>query len=540
MQPVPKVLIIDPRDLLKSLGNTVVSRSNIVRVYANELDSALEAISQLAPHLVILSSHESQEGLDAVKRLRTVPTDHSMEIIVLDSAFVDPTEKGDYLAAGADAVLPVDTDSQFRENRFRRALRVPARRGPQVSVDTPVEIFPYPKSLGACEPNRGRAVNIGLGGMRLRTPGPLILDSRLNLRFSLPGSEGPLKTLGRVARLSSSTQGPFEAGIEFLVHHDDTRARIESFVSLAIPKSKYRLPQSLSSSPHGIALLDQDGRVLDLNPQWLRLFGYAYSDVINRRIDSEIVPRNHRIGADEFSRLAQGEEARIAETERTRKDGTLVAVSILSLPLDLDEATTGRLVLYRNLSQEKTAERTLRTAREALEGRFREARDQETPSPPATSQTQQPVPTEVGRVHSTGTKNTSSKAPNPSHRLRILLVEDDIVNQTVTRAMLTRLGHEAEVASDGCEAIEAIEAHSFDCVLMDLRLPDMSGIETTRRIRRMWPNGGPQVIAMTGGVYGGEREQCLEAGMNDYLEKPFKLEKLASLLSRVAPRPNPS
>jgi signal transduction histidine kinase/DNA-binding NarL/FixJ family response regulator len=117
--------------------------------------------------------------------------------------------------------------------------------------------------------------------------------------------------------------------------------------------------------------------------------------------------------------------------------------------------------------------------------------------------------------------------------LRILLVEDNLVNQKVALRMLNRMGYRADVAASGVEAIQALERQDYDLVLMDLQMPEMDGLEATRRIRQRWPRpGGPRIIAMTANAMRGDRELCLAAGMDDYLSKPVKLRALEAAIQR--------
>jgi CheY-like chemotaxis protein len=102
--------------------------------------------------------------------------------------------------------------------------------------------------------------------------------------------------------------------------------------------------------------------------------------------------------------------------------------------------------------------------------------------------------------------------------------------------LLQRLGYRADVAANGLEAIEALERQAYDVVLMDVQMPEMDGLEATRRIRRQCPGEqGPYIVAMTANAMEGDREECLAAGMDDYVSKPIRVEALVGALSRVRP-----
>ncbi len=116
--------------------------------------------------------------------------------------------------------------------------------------------------------------------------------------------------------------------------------------------------------------------------------------------------------------------------------------------------------------------------------------------------------------------------------MRILLAEDNVSSQRVTLQMLKRLGYRADVVANGIEALQALERQSYDIVLMDVRMPEMDGLEATRIILERWPDNGPKVIAITAYALEGDREKCLAAGMNDYISKPIKMNELTEVLCK--------
>ncbi|MBI2569703.1 MAG: response regulator [Candidatus Schekmanbacteria bacterium] len=129
----------------------------------------------------------------------------------------------------------------------------------------------------------------------------------------------------------------------------------------------------------------------------------------------------------------------------------------------------------------------------------------------------------------TAASEAGSRASGAAH---VLLVEDDAVNQKVAARMLDKLGHRVAVAANGKEALRAMRASRFDLVLMDCHMPGMDGYETTAEIRRLEPGDGrTPIIALTADASDGEAERCLAAGMDDYLPKPVRLEKLREIVA---------
>lgn len=168
------------------------------------------------------------------------------------------------------------------------------------------------------------------------------------------------------------------------------------------------------------------------------------------------------------------------------------------------------------------------------------------------------TPPFAASAHSGDDSSTASATPNAASEpsldrgphsektdgLRILIAEDNLVNQKVLLRMLQQLGHNADVVSNGTEVVEAVLRQAYDVVLMDVQMPEVDGIMATRMLRdRLSSQELPYIVAVTANAMMGDREDCLIAGMDDYISKPIRLDQLSALLKkcprRAIARPTP-
>ena len=130
-------------------------------------------------------------------------------------------------------------------------------------------------------------------------------------------------------------------------------------------------------------------------------------------------------------------------------------------------------------------------------------------------------------------KASMDKEMGKDHPLRILLAEDNQVNQKLALRILEQMGYRADIASNGIEAVESIERQMYDVILMDVQMPEMDGLDATRNIRQLQDVTQPHIIAMTANAMEGDREMCIAAGMNDYVSKPIRVNELVEALLKT-------
>jgi CheY-like chemotaxis protein len=121
--------------------------------------------------------------------------------------------------------------------------------------------------------------------------------------------------------------------------------------------------------------------------------------------------------------------------------------------------------------------------------------------------------------------------------LRLLLAEDNPVNQKLAVRLLEKMGYRVDSVASGLEVLAALRGRTYDVILMDVHMPEMDGLEATRQIRREWPaTGQPRIIALTASAMQNDRDQCIDAGMDDYVTKPVRIDELEGALERCAPK----
>ena len=233
----------------------------------------------------------------------------------------------------------------------------------------------------------------------------------------------------------------------------------------------------------------------------------------------------------EASAAADPFELTILDMQMPEMDGLMLARAIKSDPA----ISSTRLVMLTSLGNQLDAEDMKKAGVEAcvlkpvkqsrLFGRIAEV-----------MAGHQPLARKKTQTSTLSLKSPITPPPSLSRKpTRILLAEDNIINQKVALGLLNNIGYKADVAANGLEVLAALEVRPYDLILMDCQMPELDGYETTHRIRANPESGSMRIIAMTANAMRGESEKCLDAGMDDYLSKPVRLEALRDMLARWMP-----
>jgi two-component system sensor histidine kinase/response regulator len=282
-------------------------------------------------------------------------------------------------------------------------------------------------------------------------------------------------------------------------------------------------PDLAQAPPHGVPVSLGGRRILVVD-----------DNETNRRILRDMLGAEG-VAVDE----AAGAEAGLAALKRARRDGTLHDLAILdaqmpgrdgfSLAEDVRAAPDlagARLLMLTSAGQRGDGERCRQLGIQAY-----------LTKPIARADLVEAVGVVLaGGAAGKGDLITRHTIAESRHTLRILLAEDNPVNQQVAMAMLVKRGHQVDVVDNGREAVDAIAAGAYDLVLMDIQMPEMDGFEATASIRDLPQGRTLPIIALTAHALSGERERCLERGMNDYLAKPFKAHELFAAVEGGAAR----
>lgn len=220
----PRVLIVAARDLTPQLGDTVLWRSGIERVFSPNAEAALETLPSLGARLVIVDADDPVVALRLIEDLRRDPLTRPISVAVLGRSLTLKDEDA-LRVAGANLVLSGKVDPTLWDTRLEELLHVPRRR----EVRVPVLCEAWSQIPG--EPGvEGWALNLSLRGALIETDAPLDIGTSIDLTLQLPGEGADVKAVARVVREAGGSEGRVWSGIEFLILRGDGRERLQHFI----------------------------------------------------------------------------------------------------------------------------------------------------------------------------------------------------------------------------------------------------------------------------------------------------------------------
>ncbi len=220
----PRILIVAARDLTPQLGDTVLWRAGIERVFSPSVESALETLPLLGARLVILESDDASSALRFIEEVRRDPLTRSLSVTILGSTLSLKDEDA-LRVAGANLVLSGKVDPELWDTRLEELLHVPKRR--EVRVPVLCEAWSQIADEPAIE---GWALNISMRGALIETDTPLDVGTSIDLTLQIPGAGDDIKAVARVVREAGSTEGRSWSGVEFLIVRGDGRDRLLDFI----------------------------------------------------------------------------------------------------------------------------------------------------------------------------------------------------------------------------------------------------------------------------------------------------------------------
>jgi len=220
-----RIVIVSGVDLSAELGDTVLWRAGIERVFCPSVSAALETIPSLSPSLTVVDASDAGAASDLIRRLRLNPPTRLLSVAAL-SRSSSLEDEAMLRGAGANVVLSGHVDPFLWDGRLEDLLSVPRRR--ELRVPVLFEVWSRFDTGAPATP--GWALNVSVKGALIETEELLDVGSKLDIAFTLPGSNADLKALAQVVREMADANGGYRAGVEFLVLRGDARERLAAFI----------------------------------------------------------------------------------------------------------------------------------------------------------------------------------------------------------------------------------------------------------------------------------------------------------------------
>jgi len=383
-----KLLVVSPVDLGPELGRSVLWRPSVERFVAADGEAAMDMARRASPSLIVVDGFDPPGATELIRRLRSDSHTRPTAIAVL-SRSPSLADEAAYRRAGANVVFSGVVHPELWDARLEELLNVPRR----LEARIPVRLATWSRATPEATPIEGLTLNISIHGILLETPARLGVGTKIDLSFTLPGSDGEIQVLGQLMREGAVGPDRWQSGVKFLILRGDARERIAAFIEASVripgepvvPVGGTELPERaqwetelrasearkaaiLETALDAVITMGPEGRIVEFNRAAEEMFGYERAEITGRTVADTIVPHSlreaHHRGLARY--LVTGEASVIGkrvELVGRRANGTEfpVELSITTVQLDRRRLFTAYL---RDITERKQAEDALRKSEE--------------------------------------------------------------------------------------------------------------------------------------------------------------------------------
>jgi PAS domain S-box-containing protein len=390
-----RVLIVSGQDLKADLRGTVLCRKDVKREWISDIHQTLDRIALFKPHLIVIDWPDEALIYPLMHSIRHHDSTKEAAIVVVSRTLTADAEK-ELINAGANLILPIPLHSGLWNKRLDQLLNVTPRFNTRVGVTFALWSINLSEDKTEVQ---GMAMNLSYSGMLIKTRMLLVVGSKLDIRFTLPGQDCQLNVVGQIMWSMQASATVCRSGIQFIVMRHDARERIMAFIDASQPGgpsgmaclagmgvreetadwerelriSEARKMTLLDASNEGIVSVDSEGHILEFNTAAESIFGFQRSAVLGKLLDDTLVPSSQRDILHSRFRWLITEKADLFETLKftatgLRSDGTEFPAEVSMTPM----MVKGRL-LFSFFLRDVSALRQAVEARQQLEAQLRQS-----------------------------------------------------------------------------------------------------------------------------------------------------------------------